>query len=156
MPGSPEHPPRPEIPPPPFLLAARFPSREASQTPYDALQGIVRDQQVELSVFRLIHNWPESMSKAPPSNNKWYVAILGESPPEPIQKRVVEAMSMGEQVALPDLVVAEMARRRLLETAKGPYIEHHRDLNIPRREDLRREKQKRKQQKNSRRRNRGK
>ena len=38
------------------------------QVPYDTIQAIVREQDVaDFSVYRLLQKWPESMSKAPPS-----------------------------------------------------------------------------------------
>ncbi len=79
MPRNPEQPPRPEVQPFPFLLSSRFESREASQVPYDTIQAIVRDKAdvADFSVFRLLQNWPESMSKAPPSTKRWYVVALG-------------------------------------------------------------------------------
>jgi len=61
-----------------FSCPPRFDSREASQAPYDTIQSIVRDKSgiADFSVYRLIQNWPESISKAPPSNKRWYVAVI--------------------------------------------------------------------------------
>src|SRR5947209_2197657 len=119
MPRPPEQPRPPEVSPFPFLIASRFASRETSQAPYDTIQAIVREYEAsEFSVFRMIQNWPESMSKAPPSPKRWYVAVIGHSPPEPLLIHVTEAINTGEPVPLPDEVVAELARRRLHETAK--------------------------------------
>src|SRR5690348_11006556 len=126
MPKPLEQPPRPEGSPFPFLLASRFDSRETSQAPYDTIQAIVREHEAaEFSVFRLIQNWPESLSKAPPSPKRWYVAVIGHAPPEPLFTHVTEAIQTGEPVPLPDEVVAELTRRRLNETAKRPYTEIH-------------------------------
>ena len=151
MPKPPEHPPHPEGSPFPFLMASRFDSRETSQAPYDTIQGIVREYEAaEFSVFRFIQNWPESMSKAPASTKRWYVAVIGHSPPEPLLAKVAEMIQTGEPVPLPDEVVAELARRRLNETAKRPYTEIHRTFTGRRKK----EKEKRKQQKESRRQNR--
>src|SRR2546421_4991413 len=97
MPRRPEQPPRTEVPLFPFLLAARFDSRETSQAPYDTLQTIVREKEVaEFSVFRLIQNWPESMSKALSSPKRWYVAVIGHPPPEPLLTKVTETINSGE------------------------------------------------------------
>jgi hypothetical protein len=74
----------------PFLFSFRFDSRETSQAPYDAIQNIVRTQEVDFSVFRLIQNWPESLSKAPPSHKRWYVVVLGETPPDPCNAQKVK------------------------------------------------------------------
>jgi hypothetical protein len=78
MPKNPEHPPESEIVKMPFLLSSRFDSRETSQAPYDAIQNNVRTKEVDFSVFRLIQNWPESLSKAPPSNKRWYLVVFGK------------------------------------------------------------------------------
>src|SRR5256714_608563 len=145
-----EQPPQPEVSPFPFLLASGFDSRETSQAPYDPIQAIVREQEVaEFSVFRMIQNWPESMSKAPPSPKRWYVAVIGHPPPEPLLKQVTEAINTGEPVPLPDEVVSVMTEKRLQEISKRSYTEIHRTFTVRRKTD----KEKRKQQKKSRRRN---
>src|SRR5260370_13700300 len=89
----------------PFLYASRFDSRQTSQAPYDALQEVVRTKDVDFSVFRLIQNWPEHMSKAPPSKKKWYVVVLGKAPPEPLLQQVRDAIDTGEAVNIPDEAV---------------------------------------------------
>ena len=138
----------------PFVYASRFASKQTSQAPYDAIQEIVRTKDIDFSVFRLIQNWPEHMSKAPPSNNKWYVVVVGNAPPEPLLQHVRETIESGEVVTLPDEAVQEMARRRAKETAERPFTEIHRTPTIIKKDTYRREKMKRKMQKNSRRQNR--
>ncbi len=156
MPKNPEQPPHIEIVEMPFLLSSRFESKETSQAPYDTIQAIVHEKDVELSAFRFLQNWPESMSKAPPSNKRWYVAVIGSPPPEPFFTQVREAINMGEAAPIPDEAVAELAQRRFREIVKRPYSEIHRTFTVPRRKDQNKEKMKRKLQKNSRRQNRGK
>ncbi len=150
-PKNPEQPPQSEVQPFPFFLSSRFDSREASQAPYNTIQAIIHEKAVELSAFRLLQNWPESMSKASPGNKRWYVAALGFPPPEPFLTQVREAIQMGEPAQIPDEAIVELARRRLKETAKRQYTEIHRTLTMRRKQD----KEKRKQHKQSRRRNRG-
>ena len=152
MPRRPEQPPRTEVPLYPFLLVSRFAIRETSQAPYDSIQTIVREQDSDFSVYRFLQNWPESMSKAPPSPKRWYVAVIGHPPPEPLLQQVTETINSGEPVLLPDEVVSVMTEKRLLEISKRPYTEIHRTFTMRRKTD----KEKRKQQKKSRRRNRGK
>src|SRR5947209_4944785 len=98
MPRPPEQPPEREMVGKPFVLSSRFESREASQAPYDTLQTIIREQQhiADFSAFRLLQNWPESLSKAPPSTKRWYVVALGARPPEPFFTQVTEAINQGE------------------------------------------------------------
>jgi len=149
----PERSPQTEAPGYPFLLASRFDSRETSQIPYDTIQAIVREQEIaEFSVFRMIQNWPESMSKALPSPKRWYVTVIGYPPPEPFFTQVTDAINQGEPVPLPPEVISEMTARRLQEISKRPYTEIHRTVTMRRKQD----KEKRKQQNQSRRRNRGK
>ena len=127
----PEQPPRTEAPLYPFLLASRFDSRETSQAPYDPIQAIVREQETsESSVFRMIQNWPESMSKAPLSPKRWFVAMIGHPPPEPLLKQVTEAINQGEPVPLPDEVVSVMTEKSLQEISKRPYTEIHRAFSL--------------------------
>jgi hypothetical protein len=158
MPRTPEQPPNIEIVEMPFLLSSRFDSRETSQSPYDTIQAIVRDRQdiADFSVFRLLQNWPESMSKAPPSQKRWYVAVIGNPPPEPFLTQVREAIQMGEPVPIPDEVTEMLVQRRMEQMAKRPYSEIHRTFTVPRKGERNKEKMKRTMQKNSRRRNRGK
>src|SRR2546423_5520406 len=137
MPRPPEQPPQPEISPFPFLLASRFDSRETSQAPYDTLQAIVREQQTvaDFSVFRLIQNWPETMSKARPSPNRCYVVVLGETPPEPFFTQVREALHLGEPVPIPDEVTTLLAARRMEIAPQRPYTEIHRTFTARRKQE---------------------
>src|SRR5436305_11162851 len=111
----PERPPQTDVPRFPLLLASRFDSRETSQAAYDRIQTIVHSEDVDFSVFRLLQNWPESISKAPPSPKRWYVAVIGNPPPEPLLTQVTEVINQGEPVPLPDDVVAVMTEKRLTE-----------------------------------------
>src|SRR2546429_9406430 len=136
MPRPPEQPPRTEAPRFPFLLASRFESRETSQAPYDSIQAIVSGYEAaEFSVFRMIQNWPESLSKAPPSPKRWYVAVIGYPPPEPLLQQVTEAINQGEPVPLPDAVVSVMTEKRLQEISKRSYTEIHRTFTVRRKTD---------------------
>ena len=133
-------------------MAARFDSRETSQAPYDSIQTIVHEQEdiADFSVYRLIQNWSESISKAPPSPKRWYVAVIGHPPPEPLFTQVTDAINTGEPVPLPDEVISMLAAKRLQEISQRPYTEIHHTFTVRRKQD----KEKRKQQKKSRRRNR--
>src|SRR5437879_5187768 len=112
MPRTPEHPPEIERVAMPFLMSSRFESKEASQGPYDTLQTILHERvDLEFSAFRLLQNWPESLSKAPPSTKRWYVVAIGDTPPEPVFAQVAEAINQGELAPIPDEAVAELYQR---------------------------------------------
>lgn len=147
MPGSPEQPPDPEIPQPPFLLSSRFASREASQEAYTAIENLLRgDMQnvTDFSVFQVIKSWPESVSKAPPSNKFWYVVALGNMPPPAIVQQVTEAINVGEPVEIPDGLVEELAAHRQRGVAQGPVTEHHHTVTLLRREGKQKQSRRRK------------
>ena len=133
MPRQPEQPPQTEAPRYPFLMASRFASREISQAPYDTIQAIVRDQEAsEFSVYRFIQNWPENLSKAPPSPKRWYVVVLGETPPEPFFTQVRDALQLGEPVPIPDEVTTLLVARRMEIAPQRPYTEIHRTFTARR------------------------
>jgi hypothetical protein len=81
---------------------------------------------------RLIQNWPESMSKAPPSPKRWYVAVIGNPPSEPLFTQVRNTINMGEPVSLSDEVRGLLADKRMIETAQRPYTEIHRTFTVRR------------------------
>src|SRR2546426_330196 len=131
MPRPPEQAPHPERNPFPFFMASRFASRETSQAPYETIQSLVRErEEADFSVFRLIQTWSESISQAPPSEKRWYVAVIGHIPPEPLAQQVREAITTGEVVPLPDEVIAQLAERRRIETAQRSYTEIHRTFTL--------------------------
>jgi hypothetical protein len=102
MPKNPERPPQIEIVEMPLFLSSRFESRETSQAPYDTIQAIVREQDVaDFSVYWLLQNWTERMSKVPPSQKRWYVVAIRNPPPEPLftpEKRKVETQKRKMQM----------------------------------------------------------
>ncbi|MFL5699365.1 MAG: hypothetical protein ACJ797_19960 [Ktedonobacteraceae bacterium] len=83
-------------------------------------------------MYRFIQNWPKSISKAPPSPKRWYVAVIGHPPPEPLLTKVTESINTGEPVPLPDAVVSEMAAKRLTEISKRPYTEIRQTFTVRR------------------------
>ena len=103
-------------------------------------------------MFRLIQNWPKSISKAPPSPKRWYVVVLGDVPPEPLHQQFEAVLQPGERVTLPPEALIPLYQRRLQEIKKGSYVEAHHPITLRRKQD----KDKRNMQKKSRRRNRGK
>jgi hypothetical protein len=66
---------------------------------------------------------------------RWYVAVIGYPPPEPLLKQVTEAINQGEPVPLPDEVVSVMTEKRLQEISKRPYTEIRRTFTARRKKE---------------------
>ena|SRR5438128_1425873 len=146
MPRHPEQGRRPEQQLPSYHLAARFREDTVSQTVYNQAQQIIQTSDCDLSAYRFIR--PSQVAKEPP----WYVVVLGDVPPEPLQQRFEEVLKPGERVSLPAEALVPLYQRRLHEIKKGSYVEAHHPITMRRKQ----EKGKRKMQNKSRRRNRGK
>ncbi len=169
MPQNPEHKRRPEPggrrpegQPLPYYLAASFLTKEDTQEPYNRAQEIINLLAVDLSAFSFERRPHDP--KHPPLARPWFVVVLGEQPPPPIEQQFQETLGRGEPTTLPLETVVTLAERRAKETKKGSWVEEHHDagvlipevnINIQRR-NPKKDKLKSKQQKQSRRRNRGK
>src|SRR5579864_4303254 len=169
MPHNPEHkgrqPPepggrRPEGQPPPYYLAATFRTSEETQEPYSKAEELIHLSDVDLSAFSFERR-PRN-PKHPPLARPWFVVVLGEQPPEPIEHQLQETLGGGEMTTLPLETIVTLADRRAKETKKGSWVaEHHGEgllipevtINVQRR-NPKKDKLKSKQQKQSRRRNR--
>jgi hypothetical protein len=117
----------------PFIHASRFEYENLSIEVYDKLESINReskDKNTYVSVFRLFQNWQEAEA----SNKPWFVVILGETPPEPIAKEMLQTLSIGERTMVPDEVIAALAARKLELTdeyaeTEDAYVEMHHQPN---------------------------
>ena len=146
MPRHPEQGRRPEQPLPSYHLAARFREDSVSQRVYTQAQQIIHTTDCDLSAYRFLR--PSQVAKELP----WYVVVLGEVPPEPLQQQFEAVLQPGERVSLPAEALIPLYQRRLQEIQKGSYVEAHHPITLRRKQD----KDKRNMQKKSRRRNRGK
>jgi hypothetical protein len=131
---------------PSYHLAARFREDSVSQTIYNQAQQIIHATDCDLSAYRFLR--PSQVAKEP----LWYVVVLGEVPPEPLQQQFEAVLKSGERVTLPPEALVPLYQRRLQEIQKGSYVEAHHPIAMRRKQD----KDKRKMQNKSRRRNRGK
>ncbi len=59
-------------------------------------------------------------------NKLWYIAVIGDTPPEPELGRMRDTIYRGKVVPLPDEVVPLITEKRLVEIAQRPFIEIHR------------------------------
>jgi hypothetical protein len=78
-------------------------------------KNLIRDTPCDLSVYRL-RLGPELA---------WHVAVVGAPPTEDVHRRVAENLATGEEVTLPEDVVAYLVRRRVQQAREGEFVEKH-------------------------------
>lgn len=98
-----------------YHRAARYPSGDASKEPYTKNQELVRDTPCNLSVYRL--RMGEDII--------WHVVVIGSPPGEDVDQRIIQNLSTGESVTLPDWAVEHLYRRRAEVSGQGQYVEKH-------------------------------
>jgi hypothetical protein len=105
----------------PYYLAASFLTKAESQAPYDKAQEI--SFHFELSAFH--YERKPHDPKMPPLPRPWFVVVLGERPPEPIERQLRGILGSGEMTTLELETVVTLARRRSEEISKRPWTEMH-------------------------------
>lgn len=146
MPHQPERPPAPEQQPP-YYSAACFPTKQAAEQPYFAIQDIIHTMDCDLSAYRFLRQWQE------PNTPPWYVVVIGEQPAPPVAEQITAVLNQGAIVPVPQEALAYLYSRRIEKTQEGPWVEHHYTVSVQRR-NPKKDKLKRKAQEQSRRRNR--
>ena len=112
---SPERPnrPSPEREQVPYCRAARFAGEQPAGRAYIQAQEAIREPECDLSAYRL------------QLDQVWHVAVLGDTPPENLGKKLSEILSSGESVTLPSQVIAALFARRAQLKRPGHFIERH-------------------------------
>ena len=114
-----------------YSLAATFLTREAGHEPHQKVKRIIEgNEELELSSFlyeRVPHN-----PKDPPLQRPWYIAIIGETPPEPVQQQFQEILQAGELTQLSLEAMVTLADMRRQEARPGyRAIQHGQGKRIP-------------------------
>ena len=79
----------------PYYLASRFPTKQAAEAPYLAVQNTLHDMECDLSAYRFLRQWEE------PNAKPWYVLAIGEKPQPAVEKRLTTSLSQGELATVP-------------------------------------------------------
>lgn len=96
----------------PFHTAARFPNESRAGRAYFRIQELIlRNRDVDLSVFRI------QLDKI------YHVALVGETPPQPVADRIQRILASGEAVTLAANLVRALARRKAQASSIGPWVE---------------------------------
>jgi len=106
---SPERPPEPG-----YLRVARFAGETPAGRAYRRTQDLLfATPDCELSAFRF-H-----------LDRIWHVAVLGDQPPEDLERQLRAILSRGEPASLPEDILLQLQRRRAQATRVGPWAEGH-------------------------------
>ena len=101
--------PRPE----PYQLASHFPNEQSAGRAYFAAQEAIFEVECDLSTFRF------------QLNRVYHVAVVGEPPPEALERSLRRILAAGEPTSLPTEVFALLQERRARAIRQGPWIERH-------------------------------
>ena len=105
----------------PYYLAASFLTKAESQVPYDKAQEI--SFHFELSAFHFERKPHDP--RMPPLPRPWFVVVLGERPPAPIERQLQGILGSGHMTTLELETVVTLAKRRSEEIRKRPWTERH-------------------------------
>src|SRR5215469_4765982 len=119
MPRPPEQGKQPEREQSPYYLASRFKTVQEAAAPYFAVEETLRSNPCDLSAYRFKRQWEE------PSDNVWYVLVLGRRPTDAVHQRLTKALSVGEMTTIPPDALHELARRRIEQSIHGSWVEAH-------------------------------
>jgi hypothetical protein len=103
-----------ETEPVPYHKTARFAGERPAGQVYDQLQeAIYTAPTCDLSVYRL------------QLNRVFHVTVLGQPPPQDLDRRITQLLARGEPVMLPPEVLAALVERRRQATRIAPWVERH-------------------------------
>src|SRR5436305_8195188 len=103
----------------PYYLASRFPTKQAAEAPYLAVQKTLHDMECDLSAYHFLRQWEE------PNAKPWYVLVIGEKPQPAVEKRLTTALSQGELATVPQEALAGLMDRRRQQQQYGSWVEGH-------------------------------
>src|SRR5690242_5681246 len=91
--------------PVPYHLVAHYTAEQVqdSARAYNQAQQLIDNPGILLSAYRL---------ELPPLAPGWFVAVLGDTPPEEVQAQLLAILATGEPATLPDNVWKYLEQRR--------------------------------------------
>jgi hypothetical protein len=105
---------KPEQEPVPYYHAARFRNEGPARRAYFQAQELLfNTPDADLSAYRFL------------LQQIWYVAVLGEPPPEDLTKKLQTAFARGETTSLPPDILKLLSQRREQATRRAPCVERH-------------------------------
>src|SRR2546426_12582747 len=103
-----------------YSLAASFHTREEGQEPHNQVKQILKqDDDLDLSSF-LFERKPRDPQQ-PRLERPWYLVVIGDTPPEPVQQQFQAIFRAGELTPLSLETIVTLAQRRAQEGKPGMY-----------------------------------
>jgi len=96
-----------------YWRTIRLEGDQISDRIYHQLQHTIFEVECDLSVYRF------QLDAA------WHVAVLGETPPAPLDQQLTALLASGDPVSLPLEIANALAARRSEATRYGPWVEGH-------------------------------
>lgn len=103
----------------PYYRAVRFPGEKAARRAYFATQETIFATDWNMSTYRLI------------LGGIWHVAVMGDQPPEELERKLMRALRHGDPVQLPYDVLRPLQQRGETERRNGLWTERHYRLPEP-------------------------
>lgn len=98
----------------PFCIAAKFQAEPVSRRAYFTAQdAIKKHQDNDLSVYRF------------QLTGVFHVAVLGVTPPEPLEQRLRQILAIGDPATLPENIISILVARRAEISRQGSWVEKH-------------------------------
>src|SRR5436305_1974421 len=102
----------------PYYLASSFTTRADGESPYQQVQEVIYEPSNDLMMSAFHFEKQPRDPRMPPLERPWFVVVLGERPPEPLEQHLREILGRGEMTTLPLETVVTLAQRRAHETKK--------------------------------------
>ena len=99
--------------PEPYCRAARFDRERDGLRAYTTAQELIFQTPCDLSAYRL------QLSRI------WHVAVVGEAPPEDIDRRIERILARGQVAELPEEVIKLLLERSAQIRSQAPWTEGH-------------------------------
>jgi len=100
---------------PDYHQAARYLDELSSEAAYAEAQRAIYETPCNLSTYRLL-NTPDVT---------WHVAVVGDTPPDELHRRLTSVLAAGESVVLPDDVLIALYQHRRKQPTKDGWAERH-------------------------------
>src|SRR5712691_9777452 len=101
-----------------YLQAARFSGERPAGRAYVRIQALLFRARADLSAYRF-H-----------LERVWHVAVLGQEPPQTLDRRIRRALASGEPATLPEEILTLLWERRAQAIQIAPWVEGHHDPGL--------------------------
>jgi hypothetical protein len=113
MPSREQEPQREQGPDSAYFRAARYGTDDRAYQAYSQAQGVLFSEECDLSAYRIRFK------------DVAHVVIVGQKPPDTIERKLVGILENGEPASLPPDIIATLNQRRQAARRIGGWVEGH-------------------------------